>query len=220
MHDGAEVVGAQVVAVLYVLVEVVLHRRVDVGPVDLHELVAVLAALLMPQAHGVADLVDGVAGGAARAQRDGLHAAAPPHMRGAAAAGHEAHIVRVLRGVGRRAQHEADHGVGLPMRNGIGDARLVGQRRVHLIGHAAAGPAELHAVRAGDAHREQHRVAGFVGLHVGHAAKHDVALEDGLAIDIGIVQPLARGPMQPPEAHEGRARQRAGAAFRNEPYTT
>ena len=45
--------------------------RLDVLEVDRDERVAVFARLLVPEADGVADLVDGVAGRAARARRPG-----------------------------------------------------------------------------------------------------------------------------------------------------
>ena len=81
MHDRAEFVGPKIVAVGHVLVEVVLHRWVDVGKQDLHESVSILPALLMPQAHGVADFVDGIARSAAAPQCDVLPTPAAPDLR-------------------------------------------------------------------------------------------------------------------------------------------
>ena len=124
VHDRAEVVGADVVAVGDVLVEVVLAAGLDVGPDDPHDAVAVLAALLVPQPDGVADLVDRGAEAAAGAERDHLHAVAlHADRRPAAVALLERHPVGELRGIGGGALDEADARVGVPM----GD-RLVDQR--------------------------------------------------------------------------------------------
>ena len=81
VHDGAVVVGTEIVAVAHVLGEVVLQRRIDVRPNDTHEGVAILPALFVPQADGVADLMDCVAGAAALAQCDRLLSAAVADLR-------------------------------------------------------------------------------------------------------------------------------------------
>ena len=77
MHDRPVVVGADVVPVGDLLVEVVVLPRVDIRTVDGHERVAVLAALLVPQSDGVPDLVDGLTEEAAAGEVDVLQAALP-----------------------------------------------------------------------------------------------------------------------------------------------
>src|SRR4051794_2416998 len=62
VHDRRIVVGVDVVAVLDLLMEVVRGGFGDVLPSDRHLAVAVLTALLVPEADGVADFVDDVAG--------------------------------------------------------------------------------------------------------------------------------------------------------------
>ena len=56
MHQRAEIVRPEVVAIRDVLGEVVLHRRADVGEDDIDEVVTIFPALFMPQANRVADL--------------------------------------------------------------------------------------------------------------------------------------------------------------------
>ena len=48
MHDRAEIVPADVVAISDVLVEVMLAARLDIGPIDPHAAVPVFPALLVP----------------------------------------------------------------------------------------------------------------------------------------------------------------------------
>ena len=58
VHDRIVVIGPDVVAVGDALGEVVLAAGDDVLPVDGHIIIAILTALLVPQAQGVADLVN------------------------------------------------------------------------------------------------------------------------------------------------------------------
>ena len=81
MHDRSVVVGANVVAVSDVLVEVVLEPRLDPVPVDRYEEIPVFAALLVPEADDVADLVDHVAGHTSRPQVDELLATPSANRR-------------------------------------------------------------------------------------------------------------------------------------------
>jgi hypothetical protein len=79
VHDRAIVVGPDVIPVGDLLVEVVPLRRVDIGKVDGDEAIAVLTALLVPQSHGVADLMDGLTEEASPGQMDILSAAPPAY---------------------------------------------------------------------------------------------------------------------------------------------
>lgn len=115
VHDRAVVVGPDVIPVGDLLVEVVLLRRVDIGKVDGDEAIAVLTALLVPQSHGVADLVDGLT------------------------------EVRELACVGRGPLREGQAAVGPPVRHGASDGVLLRDRQpwVDLEGNDAVGPPEL-----------------------------------------------------------------------------
>ena len=86
MHDRAEVVRANVVTIGDVLVEVVLHARDDLGKVDGDEQIAIFAALFVPQANDMADLVDRPAAVAAGREINELLPSAPADLRRTAAA--------------------------------------------------------------------------------------------------------------------------------------
>ena len=87
MHDRAKVVWSDVVTVRDVLVEVVLHARDDAGKVDADKQVAVFAALFVPQADNVADLMNHSASVTSRREIDELLVATPADLRRTAAAG-------------------------------------------------------------------------------------------------------------------------------------
>ena len=86
VHDRAEVVRANVVTIGDVLVEVVLHARDDLGKVDGDEQIAIFAALFVPQANDMADLVDRPAAVAAGREINELLPSAPADLRRTAAA--------------------------------------------------------------------------------------------------------------------------------------
>src|SRR6185437_8359614 len=90
VHDRAVVVGPDVIPIRDLLVEVVLRRRVDIGKVDGDEAIAVLTALLVPQSHGVADLMDGLTEEASPGQMDILPATLLADRCGASGTGGEA----------------------------------------------------------------------------------------------------------------------------------
>ena len=91
MHDRPVVVRSEVVAILDVLAKVELHRGVDIGPHDGYEAISIFAALLVPQAHGMTDLVDCVSRRAIGTERDVLLSTLSPDHRRAAAAGARRH---------------------------------------------------------------------------------------------------------------------------------
>ena len=122
------------------LVEVVLAAGLDVRPLDGHEAVAILPALLVPQPDRVPDLVDGVAPRATVADRDLLPAPLPADLRPAAAGVDELDVVHVRRGVRRCALDEGEVGVGLPVRDRLGDASLVADVAADLPRHRAVPP--------------------------------------------------------------------------------
>src|SRR5205085_304981 len=162
------------------------------------EVVAVLAALLVPQADDVAGLVDGVAGRAAVAEGDELLPALAPDLRRAAAARAVRDEVGELRGVRRRALDELVIRLGLPVRDRVGDAVLVRQRRVDRERDRAVLPAELRAGRA-DGHARRHRTAGNgaeilrLRRDLLRRAENDVAFEHGQAVDDGVLHRLDAG---------------------------
>src|SRR5918993_459903 len=191
VHDRAVVVRPDVVTIGDVLVEVVLTTGLDVLPVDGDELVAILTALLVPQADGVADLVDAAPGVTAGAHRDVLPTG-PAHadLRRASGAVKEAHEVREARGVGRRPQDEPDDGVLFPVRNGVLHPLLVRHRRVDLVRHLSTGPPEL-APRQDDALFEAfatHR--GSRRLDLLDTTEVDIPFEDGPTVDHGVLDCL------------------------------
>ncbi|MEZ5088613.1 MAG: hypothetical protein R2719_02220 [Micropruina sp.] len=178
VHDRGVVVGAHVVAVADVLVEVVLLARLDVRPVDGHPGVPVLAALLVPQAHRMPDLVNRLRQQAAGAQGYVLPAATHAHLGVAAVAGEEPDVVRIRGLVRRGALHEADDGVLFPMCDRVVDPLLIGHARVDLVGYDAVRPAVLaagddHPALDGSAAPVRHRL-----FQLGDLAEDDVALED------------------------------------------
>src|SRR6185437_7528681 len=98
-HAGAVDVGADVVAVGDVLVEVVLEPRLNLVPVDGHEGVAILTRLLVPKTDRVPDLVDRVARAAVGPEVHELLATSATHGGRASVGRTECHPVRVLGGV-------------------------------------------------------------------------------------------------------------------------
>jgi hypothetical protein len=150
--------------------------------VDGHEGVAILARLLVPEPDRVTDLVDHVAEAAAGREVDELLTALPADRRRAAAARPEGHEV----GVGRRAGDEAVARVGLPVRDRVGDARLVRKVRVDREGDLAVRPP---AVLAADDHRRLEPSGQDLALalgalrHLVDGAEDDVALEDRQVVD-------------------------------------
>ena len=81
----------------------------------------------MPEADGVADLVDRVARPAPAAEADDLLPALPPDRGEAAALVGEEDEVGEVPGVGGGALGEADRRPRLPVRDGVAHALLVGQ---------------------------------------------------------------------------------------------
>ena len=190
MHDRAVVIRAHVVPVGDVLVKVVLHPRLDLVPVDGHERVAVRARLLVPEADGVACLVDRVAGSAARAEVDELLAALAAHRRRAAGTRPVCDPVGVLRRVRRRAQDESVVRVRLPVGDRVGHPTLVGKSRVDVVRDQAVRPS-LVGARNDDAGR--YEPAGELLLDLSLASdlvrgpEHDVPLEHREPVDLGVL---------------------------------
>ena len=165
--------------------EIMLQCRIDVGPYDAHEGVAVFAALFVPKTDGMADLMDRVAGAAPLAQRHRLLPAAPPNLGGAACAGLEHHKIGHTRGT----THEAQRRVRRPMRDGVRHPLLVGHGGIDIERHRRIGPPEL---LAGDTDRFENRAAAAaLGVpQIGDASKDDIALEHRQAVNIGVAQRL------------------------------
>ncbi len=181
VHDRPVVVASQVVAVGDVLAEVVFAPFQDVFPAHAHETVTVLPALLMPQPYGMTDFVDRVAQGASATQGDVLSASAHAHIRGATRTGHEADVVRIRGCIGGRARNEANSCLRLPVGNGVGDTALVGQGGIDLKRHGRVGPAFAGVA---DANRKGEHAA--VVVHVRYGAEDDIALENGIAVHVGV----------------------------------
>src|SRR5262249_33432069 len=202
VHDRVVVVWPDVVAIGDVLIEIVLHVGDDVFPRDAHVLVPVLAALLVPEPHRVTDLVNALAHAASRTDRDHLLAALHADWRPAAVAHLEGNVIRIGGGVARRALHESDRGLLLPVANGGGDG--VDQLRLDLIRDEGARPA---IALAGDRDRECDvgpvmaawghvagkpcRVRGRAcALELLHRTDGDITLENSHAVDVGILNAL------------------------------
>ena len=190
VHDRAVVVGAQVVAVDDVLVELRRHAGLDVLPVDRHEKVAVLAALLVPETDRVADLVDRVARRAAGAQADVLAPASHPDERPAPTRIREVDVVRELGGIRRCTEREAEGRVRLPVCDRVRHARLVGQGGIDLIRNLAVRPPELASgdadpkgddarIRCNGLARGRSRL-----LYLLDGPERDVAFENRDAVDV------------------------------------
>ena len=200
MHDRPVIVADDVDAVVDMLLEIVDEVRIDVGEGDLDELVAVGAALLVPETDGVAELVNDVADHAAVGEDQLLLAAAPADRRGAAARHAADEDIVLLRG----PRLEVDGGIVLPMLDRVEDALLVGDGRVDRVGDGAVRPAELAALD-GDALGADVRLGEELGhrldallqhdpaiLHLGGVAEDDAALEDRAAFDVGVGDLLPR----------------------------
>src|SRR5262245_34275768 len=77
VHDRVIIIGSEVVTVADILAEIVDGARDNVLEVDADEAIPVFAALLMPQSHRMADLMNYIAGGAIAPKVDKL--LAPTH---------------------------------------------------------------------------------------------------------------------------------------------
>src|SRR4029453_8461005 len=99
MHDRIVVIRSEVIAISDVLRKVVLHCWVNVYPDNADEGIAIFSALLMPQAYGVANLMNRVASRAAIAQCDILLSSSPADHRRAAAPWLKVHKIWKLCGV-------------------------------------------------------------------------------------------------------------------------
>ena len=186
MHDRAVIVAPDIIAVDDVLVELALHAGFDVGPVDGHEGVAVFAALFVPEAHRMADLVDGVAGAAAGTQTDGLHAVTLHTQHRPASAGiAELDEVGILRSVRRGAFRKADGRARFPVRDRVPHPLLIRQGGVDPKGNLGIGPAKACA---GDDDTTRSGIilvrCIFGLLQLGDCAQHDVTFEDGQVVDL------------------------------------
>ena len=78
MHDGAEIIIANIVPIRNMLVELTLSARDDIFPVDADMSIPILPTLLVPQTNSVANFVNGLAETAARTQGDILAVAHHP----------------------------------------------------------------------------------------------------------------------------------------------
>jgi len=177
VHDGVVVVAADVVRAL-VPAEVVLLSALDLVPLDVDVGVAVRAALLVPDADGVGDLVDRGARAAPRRQADPLSAALPAHVGPAAAAREEADVV-----VLSVAFDEPDRGVLLPVVDGVGDPVLVGHAGGDLVRHHPVRP---EGAGPGPGHGMNRALRGIRGLGVGELVggpEDDVTLGDRHPVD-------------------------------------
>ena len=84
MHDRAIVIGANILPVSCLLIEIVEHRRLDVRRDNRDEIVSIGAALFVPQTNRVTDLVDSVSFCTVGPQGNGLLASLHAHVRTAA----------------------------------------------------------------------------------------------------------------------------------------
>ncbi len=140
MHDRAVVIDPDIVSVRYMLAKVTLATRYDLCPVDSYKGITVFAALLVPEAHGMTDLMDGITGRTAGAKFNKLIAANTTYMRPATATWPEVHIVRVHRLIRSGAQDKTNPCIGLPVRYRIGYTGLIVKCAIDSIGNNAVGP--------------------------------------------------------------------------------
>ena len=161
MHDGAVVIGAEVVASGNGLVEIRCFCGIDIRKVDNDKRVPVFAGVLVEKADRVAEFMDRSSGAAIDPECNRLARNMHVSDVGGARAGvgrvHKANVI------GFAITGADDDGVGqlgVPVGNGVGDAVLAGQRRINLIGHDAGSPP---VVGAGNPHALALSVLLFTG---------------------------------------------------------
>ena len=185
MHDGSVVVGANVIAVGDLLIEVEGFCRVNVSEVDRDEVVAVLTALLVPQPHCVADLVDRVPLGASSSQRNELLTPDHPDRRTAPPSWPERHKI----GLGR-PRDETDKCVLLPVCDGASYTSLIGESRIDLERNQPTRPAKTDSRDTYPFDYDGPRTFGSstwldLGSKLIGRTEYDVSLENCLSIDDG-----------------------------------
>ena len=200
VHDRPVVVGADVVAVRDVLVEVADRGRLDLGPVDRDERVAVFATLFMPEPDDVADLVDRVSRRASGCEVHELLASLTPDGRRAPAPRPKRDEVRL-----GRPRDEPETRARLPVRDRIRHPSLIGKGGVDRERDDTVRPAKL---RPGAEHAglelPPHHAPELLRLlvHLLDGAEHDVALEESEPVSHDVLHGLSE---------ERRAGDQAGA---------
>ncbi len=140
MHDRAVVIGSRIVSVRYMLGKVTLAPGDYIRPVNSNKGIAVFAALLVPEAHGMTYLMDGITRSTTGAKLDELITAHASDVGPATGAGLKLYIVRVHRLICRSSKNKTNPCVGLPMRDSIGYTGLIGKSAVYCIRNDAVGP--------------------------------------------------------------------------------
>ena len=109
-----------------VLCEVRGLSRSDIGPIDLHEGIAIFASMLVPKSPGMSDLVDDIAGRAIIAQANRLctHARHPDKGVTNVGRGRVTEDNKLRLGCSRDHAHCPCHDL-VPMCNRVSDARLI-----------------------------------------------------------------------------------------------
>jgi len=140
MHNRAVIIDPDIIAVGYVLTEVTLTPRSDLCPVDSNKGITVGAALLVPEAHGMTDLMDGITGSTAATKLNKLITTNTTYMRPATSTWPEVHIIRIHRLIRRSTQDKANSCIGLPVRYSIGYTGLIGKSTINCIRNDTVRP--------------------------------------------------------------------------------
>ncbi|VAW38082.1 hypothetical protein MNBD_DELTA02-1210 [hydrothermal vent metagenome] len=189
MHDRSVVISPDVVSVRYMLGKVTLAPGYYICPVNRHKGITVLAALLVPEPHGMADLMDGITGGTTGAKLDKLVPANAADVGPATGTGPELYVVRIHRLICSGPKDKTNPCVGLPMRDRIGYTALVGKSTVYCVRNNTVRPS---------ARRQNHNTCGYLPAYFSapelgttldllDGAEDDIALKHRKAVNFGVL---------------------------------